>query len=177
VLSFVTAASLGAEYVEFGKWRQTVAELSWIALWANFHTKLPLGAGLDVQLSKDSVPIIYHDWTIHDEKYEVPISIIPCAQFKNLRKTIKRPPRESFEEPAKSSHFFSFETATGQGLSPSEAYNLAIQTPYATLEETFKVTPLSAFYLSLAVIPSLVPYLSLGFLYDTFVLPRRCPAR
>ncbi|KAG0173029.1 Glycerophosphocholine phosphodiesterase [Apophysomyces sp. BC1034] len=56
VLSFVTAASLGAEYVEF-----------------------------DVQLTKDLVPVIYHDWTVTETGYDIPLNAITLEQFMNLR--------------------------------------------------------------------------------------------
>ncbi|KAI8986544.1 Glycerophosphoryl diester phosphodiesterase family-domain-containing protein [Pilobolus umbonatus] len=58
VLSFVTAASLGAEYVEF-----------------------------DVQLTKDLVPVIYHDWTVTETGYDIPLNSITSEQFLNLRRT------------------------------------------------------------------------------------------
>ncbi|KAI9304900.1 Glycerophosphodiester phosphodiesterase domain-containing protein [Cunninghamella echinulata] len=56
VLSFITAASLGAEYVEF-----------------------------DVQLTKDLVPVIYHDWTVTETGYDIPLNSITIEQFLNLR--------------------------------------------------------------------------------------------
>ncbi len=59
-MSFVTASSLGAEYVEF-----------------------------DVQLTKDNVPIIYHNGIIPDPQsssnIEVPIGEITLKQLKSLR--------------------------------------------------------------------------------------------
>ncbi|RCI05925.1 Glycerophosphocholine phosphodiesterase, partial [Rhizopus stolonifer] len=58
VLSFVTAASLGAEYVEF-----------------------------DVQLTKDLVPVIYHDWTVTETGYDIPLNSITLEQFLNLRRS------------------------------------------------------------------------------------------
>ncbi|KAI9311706.1 Glycerophosphoryl diester phosphodiesterase family-domain-containing protein [Dichotomocladium elegans] len=56
VLSFVTAASLGAEYVEF-----------------------------DVQLTKDMVPVIYHDWTVTETGFDIPLNAITLEQFLNLQ--------------------------------------------------------------------------------------------
>ncbi|KAI9339738.1 Glycerophosphoryl diester phosphodiesterase family-domain-containing protein [Pilaira anomala] len=58
VLSFVTAASLGAEYVEF-----------------------------DVQLTKDLVPVVYHDWTVTETGYDIPLNAITSEQFLNLRRS------------------------------------------------------------------------------------------
>ncbi|KAI9293502.1 GDPD-domain-containing protein, partial [Neoconidiobolus thromboides FSU 785] len=55
VLSFITAASLGAEYVEF-----------------------------DVQLTKDKVPVIYHDWTVTESGYDLPINAFTLKQFLSI---------------------------------------------------------------------------------------------
>ncbi|KAJ1971916.1 Glycerophosphocholine phosphodiesterase [Dimargaris verticillata] len=56
VLSFVTAANLGAEYVEF-----------------------------DVQLTKDRVPVLYHDWTVTETGLGVPVHSLTCNEFLALR--------------------------------------------------------------------------------------------
>ncbi|KAI9484016.1 MAG: Glycerophosphoryl diester phosphodiesterase family-domain-containing protein [Benjaminiella poitrasii] len=58
VLSFVTAASLGAEYVEF-----------------------------DVQLTKDLVPVVYHDFTVTETGFDIPLNAITSEQFLNLRRS------------------------------------------------------------------------------------------
>ncbi|KAF9407914.1 Glycerophosphocholine phosphodiesterase [Podila epigama] len=55
LLSFVTAASLGAEYVEF-----------------------------DVQMTKDMVPVLYHDWTVTETGLDIPVSSITVDQFRKL---------------------------------------------------------------------------------------------
>ncbi|KAJ1986639.1 Glycerophosphocholine phosphodiesterase [Dimargaris cristalligena] len=52
VLSFITAANLGAEYVEF-----------------------------DVQLTSDLTPVIYHDWTVTETGIDVPIHSLTKDQF------------------------------------------------------------------------------------------------
>ncbi|EGC34284.1 hypothetical protein DICPUDRAFT_35223 [Dictyostelium purpureum] len=57
ILSFVTAASLGAQYIEF-----------------------------DVQLSRDGVPVIYHDFEIlGKDNIKIPINKINLQQFKKLQ--------------------------------------------------------------------------------------------
>ncbi|KAF9907194.1 Glycerophosphocholine phosphodiesterase, partial [Lobosporangium transversale] len=61
LLSFVTAASLGAEYVEF-----------------------------DVQMTKDMVPVLYHDWTVTETGLDIPVSSITVEQFQNLSKSKSR---------------------------------------------------------------------------------------
>ncbi|KJE95893.1 glycerophosphodiesterase GDE1, variant [Capsaspora owczarzaki ATCC 30864] len=55
VLSFVTAASLGAQYVEF-----------------------------DVQMTKDGVPVIYHDWTVKETGYNLPVCRLSLEKFTSI---------------------------------------------------------------------------------------------
>mmetsp|Transcript_13114 Transcript_13114/g.52304 ORF Transcript_13114/g.52304 Transcript_13114/m.52304 type:complete len:689 (+) Transcript_13114:22-2088(+) len=62
ILAFVTAATKGTNYVEF-----------------------------DVQLTKDGVPVIYHNFVIdivgeNGEKYNLPVSALTLEEFKALRK-------------------------------------------------------------------------------------------
>eukprot|EP01138_Halocafeteria_seosinensis_P014288 gb/GECG01014588.1/.p1 GENE.gb/GECG01014588.1/~~gb/GECG01014588.1/.p1 ORF type:complete len:1842 (+),score=248.99 gb/GECG01014588.1/:1-5526(+) len=71
LLSFVTAANLGAEYIEF-----------------------------DVQLSKDLVPIIHHDWEIklpYAQEITVPITHLTAAQLQQLRPQVLPQDREEKE--------------------------------------------------------------------------------
>ncbi|KAF9281888.1 Glycerophosphocholine phosphodiesterase [Mortierella antarctica] len=76
LLSFVTAASLGAEYVEF-----------------------------DVQMTKDMVPVLYHDWTVTETGLDIPVSSITVDQFRKLSGSKSRPhasstpPSPKFEHP------------------------------------------------------------------------------
>ncbi|KAG0794075.1 hypothetical protein G6F21_003141 [Rhizopus arrhizus] len=58
VLAFVTAASLGAEYVEFV-----------------------------VNITKDLVPVINHDLNLTETVYDIPLNSITLEQFLNLRKS------------------------------------------------------------------------------------------
>ncbi|KAF9972975.1 Glycerophosphocholine phosphodiesterase [Actinomortierella ambigua] len=58
LLSFVTASSLGAEYVEF-----------------------------DVQMTKDMVPVLYHDWTVTETGLDIPVSAMTVDQFQKLSKS------------------------------------------------------------------------------------------
>ena len=55
VLSMVTAASLGAEYVEF-----------------------------DVQLTRDLKPVIYHDWILSETGLDIPVNSVNLTEFKSL---------------------------------------------------------------------------------------------
>ncbi|CAG8445539.1 10238_t:CDS:10 [Scutellospora calospora] len=54
--SFMTAAKHGVEYVEF-----------------------------DCQVTKDLVPVIYHDWNISETGYDIPIYSTTLKQFRNLK--------------------------------------------------------------------------------------------
>lgn len=135
LISFITAASLGAEYVEF-----------------------------DVQLTKDHVPVIYHDWTITETGYDIPIHAITLQQYlkinkqrfvseqflvreHNIRKEFQYPSnndgqRNDNREKKRRSHslpvntFVHSEKKEGKLKGNSDG---TIQAPFATLVETFKV--------------------------------------
>lgn len=38
-----------------------------------------------MQLTKDLVPVIYHDWTVTETGYDIPLNAITVEQFLNLR--------------------------------------------------------------------------------------------
>eukprot|EP00474_Spongospora_subterranea_P004632 CRZ05090.1 hypothetical protein [Spongospora subterranea] len=73
ILSFVTAAALGAEYIEF-----------------------------DVQLTKDFVPIIYHDWAFHLPRLHgippIPVSAITLKEFLELRSLASDKPKRTLDD-------------------------------------------------------------------------------
>ncbi|KAJ1969356.1 Glycerophosphocholine phosphodiesterase [Dispira parvispora] len=71
VLSFVTAANLGAEYVEF-----------------------------DVQLTKDMAPVIYHDWTVTETGVDVPVHALTEAQFLSLHRQHQVSNRKGHQDPS-----------------------------------------------------------------------------
>ncbi|CAL1202094.1 unnamed protein product [Candida parapsilosis] len=58
VESFIAASSLGASYVEF-----------------------------DVQLTKDFVPVVYHDFTVAESGVDIPMHLLTLEQFLGLNKT------------------------------------------------------------------------------------------
>ncbi|KAG5461046.1 MAG: hypothetical protein BJ554DRAFT_6830, partial [Olpidium bornovanus] len=86
LLSFITAASLGAEYVEFGRSRiLAFPELTSGGAQVIHATVLAYSTRPDVQLTKDKVPIIYHDWNVSETGVQVPVSAITLEEFLNLR--------------------------------------------------------------------------------------------
>lgn len=118
VLSFVMAASLGAEYVEF-----------------------------DVQLTKDRVPVLYHDFIVSETGLDVSVSGLTLKQFLELRK------RHS----ATNSHNLRFSTtddigtvakagrsASIAGMDLADRAQLSkrvIEAPFSTLREAFRKVP------------------------------------
>ncbi|KAL6451682.1 GDE1 Glycerophosphocholine phosphodiesterase GDE1 [Candida maltosa Xu316] len=69
VESFVAAASLGASYVEF-----------------------------DVQLTKDYVPVVYHDFTVAESGVDIPMHLLTLEQFMGLNKQNREKPTKSVDD-------------------------------------------------------------------------------
>lgn len=72
VESFIAAASLGASYVEF-----------------------------DVQLTKDFVPVIYHDFTVAESGVDIPMHALTAEQFLNLNEEDERISKEKSKKSMK----------------------------------------------------------------------------
>ncbi|KAJ5086536.1 hypothetical protein NUU61_007843 [Penicillium alfredii] len=132
IQSFIAAANLGASYVEF-----------------------------DVQLTKDHVPVIYHDFLVSETGIDAPVHTMTLDQFLELGKGRHRnvlpegvdangdlPPRQrsmsvggSEYNPAelteKIKHTRDFKKKGFKGNTRGEH----IQAPFATLEELFKKIP------------------------------------
>eukprot|EP01133_Synstelium_polycarpum_P004303 gene4303-5026_t len=126
ILSFVTAASLGAQYIEF-----------------------------DVQLSRDNVPLIYHDWEMSAAGgTKIPINRITLAALQSLvppaptSGTAKRVPLSANRARSRSMQdlFISnnepvTEPVPTQGHGHEAAPGSYISDSMTTLEETFKRVP------------------------------------
>ncbi|CAG8559760.1 16394_t:CDS:10 [Funneliformis mosseae] len=149
LISFITAASLGAEYVEFGKY----------TIFMIYYSK-------DVQLTKDGVPVIYHDWTITETGYDIPIHAITLEQFLNLKKQKTVNSQKSEERLVNHRREFPFNASNinqqnNKKLKRSNSVgsvtslthpepmgklkgnsNGSIQGPFTTLVETFKKVPI-----------------------------------
>lgn len=71
--SFIAAANLGANYVEF-----------------------------DVQLTKDHVPVIYHDFLVSETGIDAPVHTLTLEQFMHVNKNSSHPSRAPSPKPEKS---------------------------------------------------------------------------
>ncbi|KAK3371342.1 Glycerophosphoryl diester phosphodiesterase family-domain-containing protein [Lasiosphaeria ovina] len=139
VPSFIAAANLGAQYVEF-----------------------------DVQLTKDHVPVIYHDFLVSETGFDAPVHTLTLEQFLHINSDPSRPvpgggkaqhkqlkqarsnspgPRQrsmSMDYPAKETgleermkHTRDFKA---KGFKANSRGNF-IQAPFATLEDLFRKLP------------------------------------
>ncbi|KAI0830907.1 glycerophosphodiester phosphodiesterase GDE1 [Hypoxylon sp. FL0890] len=141
VSSFIAAANLGAHYVEF-----------------------------DVQLTKDHVPVIYHDFLVSETGIDAPVHTLTLEQFLHINNESKpRPGKEpvnikkveangnGVKEPGPRQRSLSMDLAKGvkDNLDERMKYTLNfkkkgykantrgnfVQAPFATLEELFKKVP------------------------------------
>ncbi|KAJ3300308.1 Glycerophosphocholine phosphodiesterase [Borealophlyctis nickersoniae] len=124
LLSFVTAGALGAEYVEF-----------------------------DVQLTKDLVPVLYHDFTVWETGYPIPMNMLTLSQFLALHPT-DEPARESSHSRkigksqlrrtrsmTENGPRFGLETLEPMNWPTKGNAEGTVQLPHATLEEALKKVP------------------------------------
>lgn len=140
VPSFIAAASLGAQYVEF-----------------------------DVQLTKDHVPIIYHDFLVSETGFDAPVHALTLEQFLHINSEAARAaakeqrpvdprvrPRSNSMDVGRPTHNLTFEmprerTAMEERMKYTRDFKQKgykgnsrgnfIQAPFATLEELFRAVP------------------------------------
>lgn len=137
IQSFITAANLGASYVEF-----------------------------DVQLTKDLVPIIYHDFLVAETGADVPVHTLTLEQFLQLKGETSRPvtpihgTSDAISIAKHKRNHRSYSTGGSNETLISEARERmkhtralkekgfkansrgdSIQSPFATLEEMFRKIP------------------------------------
>ncbi|KAI9640639.1 Glycerophosphocholine phosphodiesterase [Ciborinia camelliae] len=136
--SFIAAANLGANYVEF-----------------------------DVQLTKDHVPVIYHDFLVSETGIDAPVHTLTLEQFLHVNETTSRsnrPPSPPKDNPRVQTVRRGMERQRSQSLGPGVMENdMAermkhtrdfkqngykgntrgnfIQAPFTTLEEMFRELP------------------------------------
>lgn len=53
-----------------------------------------LGSRSDVQVTRDGVPIIYHDWRVHETEYDVPVHELTQELFQV--RPLPKPVRTAF---------------------------------------------------------------------------------
>ncbi|KAL7623642.1 Glycerophosphocholine phosphodiesterase [Parahypoxylon ruwenzoriense] len=141
VSSFIAAANLGAHYVEF-----------------------------DVQLTKDHVPVIYHDFLVSETGIDAPVHTLTLEQFLHINnesrpksgrespdRKISKANGNGIKEPGPRQRSLSMDLARGvkDNLDERMKYTLNfkkkgykantrgnfVQAPFATLEELFKKVP------------------------------------
>ena len=136
IQSFVTAANLGASYVEF-----------------------------DVQMTKDHVPVIYHDFLVSETGADIPVHTLTLEQFLALGEggstrtsrpaspaqvdgvnDMKRRPQRSYSVGAREDEIrledrMRFTRTWKEKNFKANARGTTIQAPFTTLEEMFKKLP------------------------------------
>ncbi|PRT52598.1 Glycerophosphodiester phosphodiesterase GDE1 [Wickerhamiella sorbophila] len=126
VESFIQAANLGASYVEF-----------------------------DVQLTRDLVPVIYHDFVVGDSGFDIPMHNLSLEQFMNINMPQATQTQEESSKPRRSMSLYdsrqSFMEMHRMALTKDfkakgfkgNVRGHSIQSKFATLEELFKTLPAS----------------------------------
>lgn len=126
VESFIQAANLGASYVEF-----------------------------DVQLTRDRVPVIYHDFVVGDSGFDIPMHNLSLEQFMNIHMPQATQTQEEGSKPRRSMSVYdakeTFMEMHKMALTKdfkAKGYKgnvrgHSIQSKFATLEELFKTLPVS----------------------------------
>lgn len=141
--SFIAAANLGAQYVEF-----------------------------DVQLTKDHVPVIYHDFLVSETGIDAPVHTLTLEQFLHINPDTRRGPRHTSTKPVAEGEPGGFR-ARSNSLAPTRSQSMGfagsglqdmdermkhtrdfkskgfkansrgnfIQAPFATLEDLFRKLP------------------------------------
>ena len=114
--SLIQAGSFGAEYVEF-----------------------------DVQLTRDHIPVLYHDFRMNELGGEVPVNSLTCKEFLSIHPHLnpsnswfpkdKIGKSKSLEDVFEAASFNS-DSIKGNGIG-------TIQGPFATLEQAFKRVPIT----------------------------------
>ncbi|KAJ2091928.1 Glycerophosphocholine phosphodiesterase [Coemansia sp. RSA 986] len=108
------------------------------------------GIEFDVQMTRDMVPVIYHDWTMAETGMDIPISSLTLKQFCAANPRNRRQPRrarstETLPRPAACGLVSSCDPAQAEddNKPPVHIANSAntVQAPLATLEDLFRSLP------------------------------------
>ncbi|KAL2918168.1 Glycerophosphocholine phosphodiesterase [Polyrhizophydium stewartii] len=112
VLSLTKAGELGAAYVEF-----------------------------DVQLTKDLVPVIYHNFVMTEAGVDVPVNAVPLSKFLTMHPKVKHPIVRSQSPDGRRRPTPGPLVAPGSKMKPNGEGS--VQGPFPTLEEAFNSVPVS----------------------------------
>ncbi|KAJ1948320.1 Glycerophosphocholine phosphodiesterase, partial [Linderina pennispora] len=86
----------------------------------------------DVQLTRDMVPVIYHDWNVAETGLDVPVNSLTLKQFMSYG-----PQSKSLARTRSHSNIDSL----GQSLALHANSNDTVRAPFATLEDLFESLP------------------------------------
>ncbi|KAJ2788122.1 Glycerophosphocholine phosphodiesterase [Coemansia interrupta] len=96
----------------------------------------------DVQLTRDMVPVIYHDWIVAETNLDIPVSTLTLNQFLALNPK-NQPITESRTCESLPTRRLN-EVVAGHALKPMYVANSenTVQAPFATLKELFETLPI-----------------------------------
>ncbi|GKU22960.1 unnamed protein product [Fusarium langsethiae] len=86
--SFKTAVEHGADVIEFGEDKLMVLWLISLRSWLTSYT--------DVQLTKDDIPVVYHDFLVVEKGCDVPMHALTLEQFIDISRA--QSPSQSFHD-------------------------------------------------------------------------------
>eukprot|EP00842_Homolaphlyctis_polyrhiza_P006787 jgi/Hompol1/7109/HPOL_000652-RA len=109
--SFIKAGEFGAEFVEF-----------------------------DVQLTSDSVPVLYHNFITTESGLDAPVNAIRLEKFLSMHEKARHPPSRSRSVERLSTWKSPPSIYTPEGKIKPNSYG-SVQSPFPTLEEVFKSVP------------------------------------
>jgi hypothetical protein len=177
VLSFVTAASLGAEYVEFGTLgllRRSL-HLSFVML---------TDRNTDVQMTKDGIPVLYHDWVVSESGLDLAVNDLTLDQFRGfagkLAGSVKRRKQavefsklrgRTMDDVGNKAYSFDDMSSSLRGGHFSEepfahrkkGVQEHVMAPFPTLEEALKVCILSLFFFRHEIVSYLCEFFPVPF--------------
>ncbi|KAJ2480505.1 Glycerophosphocholine phosphodiesterase [Coemansia sp. RSA 2320] len=99
----------------------------------------------DVQLTRDLVPVVYHDWIVAETNMDIPVSALTLTQFMACnprnRPLLSRPrSRDSLRSPDAAAAIVAGHACRPIHVANSES---TVQAPFATLRDLFELLPSS----------------------------------
>lgn len=87
---------------------------------------------VDVQLTKDKIPVLYHDFIVSETGLQIPVSALTLKQFLELRDHLSKRKLEGTK--------MRYSTLD-DSMTLKAAYKKIIEGPFATLKEAFRTVP------------------------------------